>query len=187
MNSLGIAILELKRLSRNRFARVATIVVCLIPLLYSFLYLDAFWDPYHNLASMKVAIVNQDQAANKDNQTVQAGEELVNKLKNDHTLGWRFTNESDAKQGLSDGYYELAIVIPSDFSQTILNSAQDPLPVVEPKKAQLMYYSNPSNNFLAEQIGNKITAELQGEVNGQIAGKFFENVFGKLSDMRDNL
>ena len=187
MNSLGIAILELKRLSRNRFARVATIVVCLMPLLYSFLYLDAFWDPYHNLESMRVAIVNQDQAANKDNQTVRAGEELVNKLKADHTVGWRFTNESDAKQGLSNGYYELAVVIPTDFSQTILDSTQDPVSGAEIKKAQLLYYSNPSNNFLAEQIGNKLTAELQGEVNGQIAGKFFNNVFGNLSDMRDNL
>lgn len=187
MNSLGIAILELKRLSRNRFARVATIVVCLMPLLYSFLYLYAFWDPYDNLENMPVAIVNQDQAMNKDNQTVSAGEELVNKLKEDHTVGWRFTDEAEAQQGLSNGDYELAIVIPSDFSQNILDSSLEPVPGTQAKKAQLLYYSNPSNNFLAEQIGNKITAELKGEVNGQIASEFFDNVFGKLSDMRDNL
>ena len=187
MNSLRIALLELKRLSRNRFTRVATIVVCLMPLLYSFLYLDAFWDPYHNLESMRVAVVNQDQTAYKNHQTINAGKDLVNKLKNDHSMDWDFTSESDAQKGLNNGYYELAIVIPSDFSQKILSTTQDPNSNSSPQKAKLLYYSNPSNNFLAEQIGNKVMTELQGEVNGQIAGKFFKNVFSSLGDMRNNL
>ena len=134
MNSLGIAILELKRLSRNRFARVATIVVCLMPLLYSFLYLYAFWDPYDNLEKMPVAIVNQDQAMNKDNHTVSAGEELVNKLKEDHTVGWRFTDEAEANKVLVTEIMNWQSSFPPTSHKISLIQAKIQFPELKQKK-----------------------------------------------------
>lgn len=47
-------------------------VVILIPLLYSFFYLKAFWDPYGNLENVKVGIVNLDTGVGDQNK----GEEL---------------------------------------------------------------------------------------------------------------
>ena len=37
---------------------IAAIII--IPVLYSFFYLKAFWDPYGNLQDLKVAVVNRD-------------------------------------------------------------------------------------------------------------------------------
>ena len=37
---------ELKRFGRGRLPRVAIVVLVLMPLLYSALYLAAFWDPF---------------------------------------------------------------------------------------------------------------------------------------------
>ena len=51
-------------------------VIILIPLLYSFFYLKAFWNPYENLQDVKVGIVNLDQGKDGTNK----GEELKNKL-----------------------------------------------------------------------------------------------------------
>lgn len=178
---------ELKRLSRNRFASLAAVVILLIPLLYSFLYLYAFWDPYNHLERIQVAVVNQDVGATRDQNSVHAGKDLADKLKDDHTVGWDFTNLKDAFEGLNHAKYDLVIVIPKDFSQTILDTAKDPLAGQAPQKAKLLYYSNPSKNYLAEQIGNKVAAKLQGDLNGQIAGNFLENVFGSLNDMKRNL
>ncbi|MDP4127529.1 MAG: YhgE/Pip domain-containing protein [Bacillota bacterium] len=178
---------ELKRLSRNRFASLAAVVILLIPLLYSCLYLYAFWDPYNHLERMQVAVVNLDQAATKDEQTVNAGKDLVEKLKDDHTVGWKFTNQQEAMDGLNNSNYDLAIVIPKDFSQMLLDMTKDPGAGQQQQKARLDYYSDPSKNYLAEQIGNKVASKLQGDLNGQIAGNFLENVFSNLEDMERNL
>lgn len=186
MNSLNLAILDLKRLWRSPFARLAAIVVCFLPLLYSFLYLYAFWDPYHDLSVLKVAVVNYDRKVIGGSNTINAGQDLVNKLKTDHSIGWVFTTEQDAKSGLADGKYTLALIIPADFSQEIYNTSKEQARKAYPP-AKLYYYSNPSNNFLAEQIGAKVMTELKGEVNGQIAGDFLDNVFGSLSDMKSKL
>ncbi|TGE31390.1 YhgE/Pip domain-containing protein [Desulfosporosinus sp. Sb-LF] len=179
--------LELKRLSRNRFAALAAVVIMLIPLLYSSLYLYAFWDPYEHLERMHVAIVNQDVPAARQEQTVKAGQELVAKLKDDSSVGWKFTTQEDAFAGLNTSKYDLAVVIPKDFSQSILNTTKDSATGQAAPKAKLLYYSNPSKNYLAEQIGNKVIAKLQEDLNGQIAGNFLENVFGNLDDMKINL
>lgn len=200
---------ELKRLLRNRFASLAAVVIILIPLLYSFLYLYAFWDPYDQLEELKVAVVNHDSAVTEKGQTVNAGEDLVSELKDDHSVGWVFTNEQDAFYGLNRSKYDLVIIIPYDFSRKILDTTKDPENTSksvqdfsqstqgdpndiqtnrqEPSKAKLLYYSNPSKNYLAEQIGNKVASNLEGDLNGQIAADFLDNVFGNLNDMKGDL
>ncbi|MDF2540219.1 MAG: yhgE [Herbinix sp.] len=44
-----------------RIVVVAAIII--IPLLYSYFYLGAFWDPYSRLKSLPVAVVNNDIGA----------------------------------------------------------------------------------------------------------------------------
>ena len=51
--------------------------VIIIPILYSFFYLRAFWDPYGNLKDMKIAVVNLDKGDESEN----LGNDLVDKLK----------------------------------------------------------------------------------------------------------
>ncbi|KLU60339.1 chromosome partition protein Smc [Peptococcaceae bacterium CEB3] len=183
MQFVHLAHMELKRLWRNRFARIAAVALCFMPLLYSFLYLSAFWDPYGHLEHMKVAVVNLDRAATRNGETIHAGDDLVKKLKGDPSVGWRFTSEADAENGVKEAKYDMALIIPPDFSQTLLNVARDPKSGKTPPKARLLYYSNPSKNFLAAQIGDKVTEKLKGEFNGQIAGDFLNNVFVNLADL----
>ncbi|CAA7603002.1 Phage infection protein, YhgE, N-terminal [Acididesulfobacillus acetoxydans] len=187
MQFVHLAHMELKRLWRNRFARLAALALCFMPLLYSFLYLSAFWDPYGHLDHLKVAVVNLDRAAVRNGETIHAGEDLVKKLKGDSSVGWRFTNEADAKNGVEEAKYDLALIIPPDFSQTLLNITRGPKSGKTPPKARLFYYSNPSKNFLASQIGDKVTEKLKGEFNGQIAGDFLNNVFLNLADLQSGM
>ncbi|MBB1016525.1 hypothetical protein G6012_14615, partial [Dietzia schimae] len=46
---------ELKRFGRGRLPRVAIVVLVLMPLLYSALYLAAFWDPFGRTSQLPVA------------------------------------------------------------------------------------------------------------------------------------
>ena len=52
---------ELRRFRRSRLGKLAIIAICLIPLLYSTLYLWSFWDPFGKLGRVPVAFVNNDQ------------------------------------------------------------------------------------------------------------------------------
>ena len=53
---------------------VILVAIIIIPIMYSFFYLKAFWDPYGNLKDMKVAIVNLDEGENNEN----LGNDLIN-------------------------------------------------------------------------------------------------------------
>ena len=54
---------ELSSIVRNPKVVIPVIAVMLVPLLYSALFLGAFWDPYARLDKVPVAIVNEDKGA----------------------------------------------------------------------------------------------------------------------------
>ena len=56
---------------------VILVAIIIIPVMYSFFYLKAFWDPYGNLKDMKIAIINLD----KGNEDENLGNDLVESLK----------------------------------------------------------------------------------------------------------
>ena len=46
---------------------VILVAVIIIPIMYSFFYLKAFWDPYSNLTGIPVALVNEDKGNEEEN------------------------------------------------------------------------------------------------------------------------
>lgn len=81
MNFLKVARRDISSIVKNRFIRVSVIAIIIVPLLYSLLYLDAFWDPYARIKDMPVAVVNQDSGSIKDGKKVNYGQNLVDNLK----------------------------------------------------------------------------------------------------------
>ena len=47
--------------------------------------------------------------------TLDAGETIIENLKENKQLGWTFVDEDEAKEGVKSGEYYAAIVIPEDF------------------------------------------------------------------------
>ena len=54
------------------------------------------WDPYGKADKLPVAVVNQDQAVFYEGKEMKIGEELTEKLKEDDSLDFRFTDEKTA-------------------------------------------------------------------------------------------
>lgn len=100
----------------SRAFRVPLVAVLLVPLLYSYLYLWAFWDPYGRLSDLPVAVVNEDRGASYMGETVNVGAELVDTLRENPEMKWVFLSRSEADQALEDGRVYLALIIPPDFS-----------------------------------------------------------------------
>lgn len=104
---------DLRRILRNPVAVVVTLGVCVIPSLYAWFNILANWDPYNNTSTVPVAVVNEDQGANAGSRGfVNAGDMVVERLSQNDQLGWDFTDEGAAREGVGSGRYYAAIIIP---------------------------------------------------------------------------
>lgn len=144
-------------------------VVILIPLLYSYFYLKAFWDPYGNLQDVKVGIVNLDEGVNGNNK----GQELKNKLLEKDSLKFESVSVDDANTSLANQEYYAMITIPKDFTQN-LESAEN----ADRKITTITYSPNKKSNYLASQIIKSAVNTIEKEIRSEIS----ETVVGTLSD-----
>lgn len=138
---------DLKRLLRSPAAALVMVGVCILPSLYAWFNIAANMDPYGNTKNVKVAIANCDTGGHTGSMDLNAGGTIVQNLKINHQLGWTFVDEKKAKSGVRSGKYYAAIVIPEDFSESLLSILSGDL-----KQPQLDYYINEKKNAIAPKI-----------------------------------
>ena len=83
---------EFKAIFRNKKLLIPILAVLFIPVLYSGMFLWAFWDPYEQLSDLPVAVVNSDQGAEFDGDNLHIGDELVEKLKESEQFDFHFVD-----------------------------------------------------------------------------------------------
>lgn len=183
MNFFRVAGRDIANIAKNRFIRVSVAAIIIVPLLYSLLYLYAFWDPYNHLQDLQVAVVNMDKGTVKDGEEMNYGNDLVDKLKDNTQVGWRFVSKEQAKKGLKDkGRYYAMFVVPEDFSAKVI-SAKDG----KPQKPSILYSANEKKNFLAAQINGKVLVELKSEITKNIVDEYTKVTFDNLYDVKDGM
>lgn len=153
-------------------------VVLLIPIMYSFFYLKAYWDPYGNLQDLKIAMVNLDEGKDGTNQ----GEKLVNKMVENGTFKICDVSEEQAEDGLVNGEYYAVIKIPKNFTED-LNSAQDE----EKRLSTITYSPNQKSNYLASQIINSAIKTMELNLHSEVAKTITENLTDKLEEVPESL
>ncbi|TLG72460.1 YhgE/Pip domain-containing protein [Culicoidibacter larvae] len=166
------------RIRKSRFVRLAVMAILIVPILYSFMYLYAFWDPYNNLDNMKVAVVNLDKGATVDGEFKNVGDEIVSDLKSNDALGWEFVDGKTAADGLLGNAYYAEMIIPANFSAQVM-SATD----VNQVQGNLTFVTNDKKNFLASQIVGKIETVLENQITSSIVREYTTATFLKLSDL----
>ena len=176
LTPIKISFNELSNLVKNRFVRISFVAVALIPLLYGFLYLWAFWDPYSHLKDLPVAVVNNDSGYVKDGTTVNFGNELIGKIKETSTLKWNFVSEEDANNGLKNRDYYISIIIPSNFSEDIMSVSTN-----NPKQAELQFKAREATNLLSSQIVSRIASEVAYQLSQEITSKYVEQMITQIS------
>lgn len=182
MNFLKIAREDIKSIFKNRFIRVSIIAIIIVPLLYSLLYLYAFWDPYAKLEDVHIAVVNKDKGATLDGSKVNYGKDIEEELKGNHEIGWEITSEVNANDGLEGKGYYAKVVIPEDFSSKIIAAKEG-----APKVAKIDFISNDKKNFLASQINSKVEQELNAKITKTISQNYVEVAFDSLYEAKDGL
>ncbi|MFV9511758.1 YhgE/Pip family protein [Tepidibacillus sp. LV47] len=179
MNGIQCARNEFKRLWSNRFTRIAIIAVALMPLLYSSLYLWAFWDPYKNLEHLPVAVVNNDKGTVYEGKKLEVGKELVDSLKKEKDLDWHFVSNEEAINGLENEKYYLLIRIPKNFSEQIASVKSN-----NPVKPTIEYIPKESRNLLASQLGERAVEQLKNKVSEKLTVKYLDTLASAFGDIR---
>ncbi|AUM96707.1 TPA: YhgE/Pip domain-containing protein [Clostridium botulinum] len=150
---------DLQNIITNWVAIVVMLGLMILPSLYAWFNIKSSWDPYANTKSISVAVVNRDKAAVFKGQSINVGEELVNKLKINKNIGWKFVDEKEAEKGVKYGKYYASVMIPEDFSYKILSITRD-----KQEKPTLIYSVNEKSNAVAPKITSKGVTTVQNEV-----------------------
>nr|WP_207731415.1 YhgE/Pip domain-containing protein [Clostridium botulinum] len=169
---------DLQNIITNWIAIVVMLGLMILPSLYAWFNIKSSWDPYSNTKSISVAVVNKDKAAFFKGQSINVGEELVNKLKINKNIGWKFVDEKEAEKGVKYGKYYASIMIPEDFSYKILSITRD-----KQEKPTLIYSVNEKSNAVAPKITSKGVTTIQSEVTKT----FVKTVNGIIFEMFNKL
>ncbi len=117
MHTFQLLMKEIKAVTSNRKVLIPIIAVLFIPLLYSGMFLWAFWDPYDHLDDLPVAVVNKDKGTTFEGEELRIGDDLVDKLREKKKFDWHFVSEQEGEKGLKEQRYYMLIEIPEHFSQ----------------------------------------------------------------------
>lgn len=169
---------ELMAILKNNKLLIPIVAVLFIPVLYSGMFLWAFWDPYEHLSDLPVAIVNNDKGANYENESLSLGNDLVGKLKDSDDFDFIFVDKERGMKGLTNQKYYLLVEIPENFSKnatTLMNE--------NPQKLELIYKPNESYNFLSAQIGSTAIEKIKASLSEKIIETYSETIFDKIEDL----
>lgn len=151
------------------FKYVVIIAVLLVPFMYSFFYLKAYWNPYGkgNIDNLPVAVVNKDSG--------DKGKELIDNIKESKKLKLSVVSNDEATDGLNDGKYYAIISIPKDFTSS-MNSASS----TNKRHATITYSPNQKSNYLSSQIINTVVLTVEKNLDNTVNSKIVENLSDKL-------
>ncbi len=173
---------DLRRLIHSPAAMLVMAGVAILPSLYAWFNIAANIDPYANTSAIQIAVANNDQDASTNDLTINAGDQIMENLKENDQLGWVFTSEEKAVDGVRSGKYYAAIVIPEDFSDSLLSVLSGTLETPE-----LNYYINEKVNAIAPKITDTGASTIQTQINDTFSSIAAESVSEVLKESISDL
>lgn len=173
---------EWKSLWRNKILMIVLVFIIAIPAIYTTLFLGSMWDPYGKLDNLPVAVVNLDEPVEYEGETLNVGQKLVDKLKDDGSLCFNFTDADQAERGLENGTYYMVITVPKNFSEnatTLMDAV--------PKKMELDYKTNPGTNYIAMKMSETALEKIKTSVAQEVTKTYAETIFDKISEAGDGM
>ena len=157
---------DVRRLTGNVVSVIIVIGLVAIPSLFAWFNIAASWDPFGNMGAMRFAVANDDEGYQSDLIPVRVsiGAEVVDQLRADSQLDWTFTTRQDAIEGTKSGEYYAALVIPKDFSATMMTFFTE-----DAHHAVIEYYSNEKKNAVAPNLTGAGADEVAAQVNEMFA------------------
>lgn len=182
-NSVKVAGRDLRRILRVPQAVVILIGIIIIPSLYAWLNIIAFWDPYGDTKDVRVAVVNLDEGASSAlTGPLDVGEQVVAQLKENDQLGWQFMDLDQGMRAVKSGDVYATIVIPEQFSEDLLSLTTGDF--VRPK---LEYFVNEKANAIAPKITDVGATTLETKINSTFVSTVSQTVITSVQEAGDKI
>ena len=166
---------EFKYIFSNKWKAIGWIFMLFIPLLYGFLYMNAYWSPFKHVDALKIAVVNLNKGGadadnvaksfvDKDTVTVAGDIYDITVVKSD------IVSNEDAEEAVKAGKYSAVIIIPKNYTSEATkaknaliaqatSSTLDLKGVAKIAKdfstaAPITFYNSYKNNYLEGEMTN---------------------------------
>ena len=169
---------EWRHLFDNKILLISMAVISFIPILYSGFFLGSIWDPYGQTKNLPVAFVNEDKGASLNGKSLNVGESVEKKLKDNHDLGWEFVSKQQADEGVNSGHFYAVVTIPSDFSQKAASITES-----EPQQAVINFTTTPAKNYIGSLVSNQAAAKVKSSVSEQITQAYAKGILENLDKL----
>lgn len=177
---------DLAHIHGNVIALVVCVGMIVVPSFYAWINIAGFWDPYGNTANLRVAVANSDEGYKSDIMPVEIniGERTVSDLRESKSIGYEVTDEDEARDGVASGKYYAAIIIPKDFSRSMLTNLfsgdPDDRPTVE-------FVNNEKRNAIANIVTNKASTSVSQSIDETFVSTAVEVAAGTLDEIGNYL
>ena len=200
MSIVRVALVELKRLTSGVLPVLVLLAMSCIPLLDGSLYLYGNWDAYGNVNGIVGALVVEDEGAkDASGNDLNTGADVKKSLLDAGTFDWKSVETRDkAVQGVSDGTYDFALVIPKDFSARLVSTGsfkpdeKGNTGPINPQAAGLEIITNDANNYVLTNIVTKAGTAVRDSVASKVGDKTantllasFTTIHGKMNEAAD--
>lgn len=152
---------DILRVVKSPIAFIVTLGMILIPSAYAWYVIIANWDPYSNTEGMLVAVANEDAGTQSaEVGRLDVGAEVVDALHDNHDMGWEFTDAESAINGVYEGKYWAALVIPKNFSADFASVFTGDF-----TQPSIDYYVNEKPSSIAPKVTDAAATAVERQVN----------------------
>ena len=173
---------EFSSLLKSKGLKATMATVLLVPVLYSGTFLKSVWNPYDNTGNMKVGVVNLDQKVDFNGKTLEVGNSMVEKLKDNKKVNWQFVDKDTADKELREGDYYMVVTIPQNFSKNATSLSND-----NPEKMNIDFTTNFTKSKNGEKIMETVASNLTNTVKDQVVKTYTATLYSKFSEIGSSL
>ena len=161
---------------------IVMVGIALIPALYNIIFLSSMWDPYGKLSELPVAVVNKDQPATYNGESMNIGEDMVSNLKDNDSLDFHFITEAEGMEGLENGTYYMVVTLPSDLSQKAASILTN-----HPEQMNIDYQTSSGHSFIASKMSDSAMNQLKQTVAKNVTETYTKALFEKMGNLKEGM
>ena len=175
-----------RSLGKNAISWVVVLGLIVIPSLYAWFCIYAFWDPYNNTEDLKVAVACEDAGYESAlvPTNLNIGKQVMAELQDNRKLDWVFLDRKAAVEGVRSGEYYAALVIPESFSRDLMSVLSEDI-----RPAEILFYINEKENAIAAKVTNQGAGSIQNTIDEAVAeqtSRFTLNALNTIFDIMND-
>ena len=153
---------DFKRLFAAPAALIVAIALIVLPSLYTWYNVLAFWDPYNSTGNLSVCVVNQDAGTSTEmTGELDIGDMMIEQLQENDQLNWITDKDYDtAMEELRVGKVYAVYVLPEDFSACLVSPLTGDI-----TRPHIEYYANEKLGPVSPKITDAAANALEQKIN----------------------